>query len=159
MARRYLSPRRIKIHRNYTVEEVAASLGVHKNTVRNWLSSGLEAIDSSRPTLIHGRILAAFLQHRRQANKRRCEAGEIYCVRCRKPVTPAGNMADYLPITVTSGNLRGICPHCETLIHRRASQARLAAFHGILDIGFPQAARRIEEGACPSMNCDSTLTE
>jgi hypothetical protein len=149
MARRHPNPRRIKIHRSYTVEEVAASLGVHKNTVRNWLRSGLEAIDSSRPTLIHGRTLAVFLQHRRQANKQRCEAGEIYCVRCRTPVTPAGNMADYLPVSATSGNLRGICPHCETLIHRRASLAQLDAFRGILDIGFPQAEARNRRRSLP----------
>ena len=32
-----LNPRRVKIHRSYTVEEVAMLFRVHKNTVRAWL--------------------------------------------------------------------------------------------------------------------------
>ena len=36
-----LNPRRVKVHRNYTVEEVAKLFQVHKNTVRDWLKVGL----------------------------------------------------------------------------------------------------------------------
>ena len=32
-----LNPRRVKVHRSYTVEEVAKLFRVHKNTVRDWL--------------------------------------------------------------------------------------------------------------------------
>ena len=32
-----LNPRRVKLHRNYTVGEAAMLLDVHKNTVRSWL--------------------------------------------------------------------------------------------------------------------------
>jgi len=36
MAKR-LNPNLAKIHRNYTVEEVALLFSVHKNTVRSWV--------------------------------------------------------------------------------------------------------------------------
>src|SRR6478735_5376453 len=41
--------RRVKIHLSYSIEEAARCVGVHKNTVRRWLSSGLSAIDARRP--------------------------------------------------------------------------------------------------------------
>ena len=65
MAKRHPNHRLVKIHRNYTVEEVASLLGVHRNTVREWVKRGLATIDRKRPMLIHGRDLAAFLQARR----------------------------------------------------------------------------------------------
>src|SRR5207249_4463637 len=113
-------------------------LRVHKNTVRAWIKSGLPTIDRRRPTLVHGLDLTEFLQERRRRAKRRCQPDEIYCVRCRSPKRPAANMVDYLPITATSGNLRGICPDCELLIHRRVALAKVEAVAGGLEITFPQ---------------------
>lgn len=155
MAKRRPNPRRVKLHRSYSIEEAAAVLKVHKNTVRNWLRDGLSAIDARRPILIHGEALADFLQRRRQKMKQRCRLGEMYCLRCRAPVMPAGSMADYLPQTATGGNLRGICPHCDTLVHRRVSLKRLDEARGILEISIQLAKARIEEGSQPSVNCDS----
>ena len=74
-----LNSRRVKIHRAYTVEEVAKLLQVHKNTVRGWLWTDLQAIDDRRPTLILGRQLAAFLHARRDQSRRRCRPDEFYC--------------------------------------------------------------------------------
>jgi hypothetical protein len=127
------------------VEEVAGLLGVHKNTVREWLRGGLPALTDQRPLLILGHELLAFLTRRRQANKRPCQPGEIYCVRCRVPQKPAGGMAEYRPLTVTGGNLIGICPRCETLIYRRVSLARLEQVKGELDVPLTQAREHINE--------------
>lgn len=154
MSKRHPNPRLAKIHRNYTVEEIARLLGVHRNTVREWIKRGLPTSDDRRPTLVLGRDLVAFLQAKRAKNKRSCEPGEIYCMRCREPRAPAGEMADYMPLTATTGNLIGICPVCETLMYRRASAARLALVKGCLDITLPQAERHIDESAQPSVNSD-----
>lgn len=155
MSRRHPNPRLVKIHRSYSIEEVVATLGVHKNTVRNWLRQGLAAIDSQRPTLIHGQTLATFLRDRRLANRQTCKPEEIFCLRCRRPVIPAGNTVDYIAITEISGNLRGICPDCDCLIHRRVTLARLDLVSGQLDVVVPQAEERIRECVSPSVNCDS----
>ena len=52
MAKRHPNYRLVKIHRSYTVEEAAGSLGVHKNTVREWVKVGLPTSDGA-PTSIN----------------------------------------------------------------------------------------------------------
>lgn len=99
--------RLLKIHRSYTVEEVASVLGVHRNSVRNWMRSGLDAIDHRRPTLILGSVLASFLKARRQGRKRPCGRGELFCLRCRSPRPPVGNAVSYIPRTPTFGECVG----------------------------------------------------
>ena len=55
MLGRRVNPNLVKRNRSYTASELAARLGVHKNTVRHWQRDGLAAIDGGRPTLFHGR--------------------------------------------------------------------------------------------------------
>lgn len=154
MTKRHPNPRLVKIHRSYTVEEVAKLFGIHRNTVRNWIKHGLPTSDSKRPILILGRDLAAYLQIRRTKNKQICQPGEIYCVRCRAPKAPAGNMAEYKHVTGTLGNLIAICPDCDAIMNRRVSLSKLEQIRGQMDITMPQALRHINESEQPSVNCD-----
>lgn len=145
MAKRHPNHRLVKIHRNYTVEEVARLFRVHRETVRRWVKRGLPTIDRKRPMLIHGSDLAAFLQARRLKNKQTCQPGEMYCVRCRVPRTPAGEFAEYRASTGVLGSLIGICPSCDCLMYRRVSLAKLDQVRGRLDVTLPQALSRIGE--------------
>src|SRR5256885_3675036 len=115
MRKRHPNHRLIKIHRSYTVEEIATLFGVHRNTVRAWVKAGLPICDDKRPMLVLGPALAKFLQVRRAKGKHSCHPGEIYCVRCRAPKHPASDMADCLPVTEKLGNLVGICPDCNSI--------------------------------------------
>lgn len=154
---RRANPRRVKIHRNYTVDEAARLLGVHKNTVRAWIKSGLHTIDDRRPTLILGRHLATFLHNRRKGSRQPCRPGQMYCVGCRAPKHPAGQIADYIPVSPTSGNLRGICPRCERPIYRRVSRKNFAAATGNLEVSAPQAEEHIRDSLAPSLNSDLAM--
>ncbi len=154
MRKRRPSYRLVKIHRNYTVEEVACLLGAHKNTVRAWIKAGLPTIEGKRPILILGPDLVTYLKARRTKNKRPCQPGEIYCVRCRAPQRPAGDMAEYEPVTEKFGSLKGICPDCEGMIYRRASRAKLAQIRDKLDITFTEARRQVSETNEPIVNSD-----
>ncbi len=153
MRRRHPNHRLVKIHRSYTVEEIARLFDTHKNTVRRWVKYGLATCDGKRPMLILGPDLAAFLQARRTKNKRTCRPGEIYCVRCRAPKSPLGDYADYLPITEKTGNLSAICPDCNSIMYRCVGLAKLEQVRGKLDITFPQALERISESSQPTVNC------
>ena len=154
MGTRNPNPRLAKIHRTYTVEEVANLYGVHRNTVRAWVKQGLLTNDDKRPMLILGRQLVIFLQAKREKNKRPCRPGEIYCVRCRMPKVPAGDMAEYKPTSERLGNLIGICPDCETMMYQRFSVNKLDQIRGQLDITMPQALRHIDESTQPFVNSD-----
>ncbi|MGH9692487.1 MAG: hypothetical protein ACRD4C_15670 [Candidatus Acidiferrales bacterium] len=105
-------------------------------------------------TLILGRDLAEYLKARRKKKKRPRQPGEMYCVRCRAPKRPAGDMAEYPPITETLGNLMGICPDCDAMIFRRASKAKQAEIRGKLDITFAKAQRQVSESNFPTVNSD-----
>jgi DNA-binding XRE family transcriptional regulator len=131
---RHPNYRRVKIHFNYTLEETAKVLGVHRNTVREWIRRGLPTCDDKRPVLILGHELAAFLRRRRTKDRKTCAPGEIYCVRCRTPRTPAGCMADYQPKTATLGNLIGLCPICDAWMYRRVNRTKLDEIRGPLEI-------------------------
>jgi len=148
------NPRLVKIHRSYTVEEVAKLFGIHKNTVRAWIKQGLPLCDEKRPALILGRELVAFLQTRRTKNKRACQPGEIYCVRCRSPKKPAADMVEYRADTEKVGNLIALCPDCNSLMYRRASLTKLKQVMGQMSITFTQALPHIGESNHPTVNSD-----
>jgi hypothetical protein len=154
MRKRRPNHRLVKTHRNYRVEEIADLFGIHKHTVRAWVKDGLPTCDDKRPILILGHVLAAFLQARRARNKKTCRPGEIYCVRCRAPKFPAGDMVEYQPVTAKLGNLIAICPDCDSIMNRRVSMAKLGQVQGKMDITFPEALRRVSESNKPPVNSD-----
>ncbi len=150
---RWPSGRRVKIHRTYTVAEVADLLGAHKRTVRRWIAAGLPTTDDKRPVLIHGADLRAFLKARSPA-KKKCGPGEFFCVRCREPKRPAEDMADYVPRTSSRGSLCGICPTCCTMIYRAVSQGAIPKISAGLNIAFPRAESRLDDSSSPLPNVD-----
>jgi hypothetical protein len=151
---KYPNPNLVKIHRNYTVEEVANLFPVHKNTVRSWVKDGLATNDNKKPMLILGFHLKHYLQTKRESNKRKCQPFEIYCVRCRSPQLPAGNMVDYEPISDSMGRLIGLCPSCNGIINKFFNIAQMEQIQGNLDITFPKALKHIIESINPLVNSD-----
>lgn len=154
MTVRRLNPGLIKIHRTYSIEEAARTLGVHKNTVTNWLKNDLRAIDDRRPILIHGRVLRSFLQARRKKQKSRCRLGELYCLKCRAPKRPLDGKVIYVRLSDSGGNLQGRCSDCQSIICRRVSIARLHEFSAVLTITHRQASPRINDRLMPSLKCE-----
>ena len=63
-------------------------------------------------------------------------------------------MADYMPLTATTGNLVGLCPTCDALMYRRVSGMKLDSVCGHLDVCLPIAVQRIGETDQPSVNRD-----
>jgi hypothetical protein len=154
MSRRRANPNLIKIHRNYTARELADRLGVHKNTVRHWQRNGLAPIDGQRPHLFKGAAARTFLVARYAKRKRPCPAGTLYCFRCREPRQPVATCVEYLQMRPTSGNLRGICVDCGTLMHRRVRQE---AIHSVLPgllVQIREAPSRLSESSDRSLDCD-----
>lgn len=148
------NPNLAKIHRNYTVEDVANLFSVHKNTVRSWIKDGLPINDDKRPLLILGSDLKDYLQSKRKVKKRKCLLFEIYCVRCRLPQLPAENMVDYEPINGSMGRLIALCPSCNGIINKYFNFAKLEKIQGKLDITLQKALKHINESSKPLLNSD-----
>jgi len=126
-AGRRLDHRHVRIHRSYTVAEAAERLGVHRNTVRNYLKRGLPSMKTSAGVLILGAALRAFLANRKAAAKSPCPPGFMYCLRCRAPRRPPTGLVELIWVEGGAPNLRGLCPECETLMHRRVGRGGLEA--------------------------------
>ncbi|GMM61831.1 helix-turn-helix domain-containing protein [Novosphingobium pituita] len=139
MPARRVNPHRVKLHRTYSVQELADCLGVHKNTVRHWQGAGLAAIDGNRPTLFDGKATRAFLLARQTSRKRPCPPGTIYCFGCREPRAPALGMVEFMPGKGATGNLAALCEACGTVMHRRANMAMIAAIMPRLAVQIRQA--------------------
>ncbi|MDH7639489.1 helix-turn-helix domain-containing protein [Sphingomonas oryzagri] len=154
MAAKRINPRRIKLHHSYSVEDVARTLGVHKNSVRAWLTKGLAPIDRRRPMLFDGKVLRAFLERQRGHRKRTCLPGTMYCFRCREPRRPALAMVDYVPINAASGNLKALCDTCGTIMHRRARLSGVAAVMPGIAVHMAEASPRLRGCGSASLNCD-----
>jgi hypothetical protein len=136
---RRVNPYRVKVHRSYTAGELAACLGVHKNTIRAWDRDGLEPNERRRPLLYQGSVVRAFLIERNARRKRRCPPGTLYCFRCREPRRPALGMVDFVELKPGSGNLRAFCEVCDTLMHRSAAKANLPAVMPGIDVQIRRA--------------------
>lgn len=122
--------RRVPIHRikqrqAYSIVEVADLLGVHKNTVRQWLRDGLCPMDNIRPILIHGAVLKQFLLDKRSSKKSSCLPHEFYCLKCRVPRAPWEGVIDVTIRTLRLFRTHAICEVCGTEIHKTAGQEKL----------------------------------
>ena len=122
-----INPRRAKLHRSYSVTELADVLDVHKHTVRGWIKKGLPVIDGAKPTLILGSEFQDMVGKQRKATKRPCQPGQMYCFKCREPKAPALGMVEYAATNAATGNLKAICETCGTMMHQRARLANIAA--------------------------------
>lgn len=94
MARR-ASARKVKIHSQYTYDQVADLLGVSVQTVRLWRRSGLRVLDSQKPHLILGFDLKDFLNKRAKKPERRLARDQFLCMTSNEAKRASGAIADY----------------------------------------------------------------
>jgi hypothetical protein len=61
-------------------------------------------------------------------------------------------MAEFVTLTATSGNLRGLCPVCGTMMHRRMGMAQLEHIQAKLEVTIVQSIRPLKDSAALSQN-------
>lgn len=128
------NPNLAKLHRNYSITEVASLYQVHKNTVRNWIKAGLPTCDAIRPILILGKDLRFFLQERRAKQRKKCRIDEIFCLRCKEPRRLVDGLVEYQQLTSSRGCLSSLCPVCTCLVNKYVSIDKLNAIRQQLNV-------------------------
>jgi excisionase family DNA binding protein len=153
--RRRPNYRAIRIHLPYTVDELARVIGVCKATVRRWIKQGLPATTDSKPSLITGEDVVAFLKGRSKP-KRCCRLDEFYCLSCREPRRAAYGEAEIASHTNHTLNVRALCELCTSMTHKRISLKRLASFTALVWLSGKQAERRLMDigQACPDVHLE-----
>lgn len=150
MARLSLNPKKAKIHRSYSVAEVALLYGVSRGAVRAWCKAGLHAAKIGGEFLIYGDDLRAFLEQRRASQRATCPPGTLFCVGCRAARRPHPEAARLTPFNEKSGNVQASCPQCGAAMNRRVSLPRLAE-SGFEGLGVRPAALHLDHSPNPSV--------
>lgn len=127
--------RRIKAHRSYTAAELAEVCRVTIFTVYRWVGQGLAPIRGIRPYLFVATTIVEFLK-RKNKPRQPCAPGEVFCVGCKLPVRPVGDVADVLHRSPTSADVVGRCPRCGRLNHQRVRYVVLAMKFGGLELRY-----------------------
>ena len=138
MPRRF-STRGLRKHRPYHVADAARTIGACRATVLRWIRSGeLPAVVDSRPFLICGDDLIAFLKARRRSH-RKSALDEAFCVKCRAFKHPDFGTAR---ITIGKGGrpqLRGFCESCGTAMMKPIARGNAIELAAILAGSHKQA--------------------
>lgn len=142
MAKRY-NPNKCKINRNYSVNETTVLYEVHKSTVNTWFKKGLKRIDNQRPYIILGSDLKQFIKDLRTINKRPCELGEIYCMKCRKPRVPVKKSTIFEAESTRYGRIKGTCNVCHSAMNRYFRLADLDMLQRYFTESLPLQQKRL----------------
>lgn len=104
---------------DYSVADLADTLGVNDRIVRDWVQSDLpHTRDATGHLLIFGPSFASWVEENRaQRNTRKFQlsSGQGMCLRCKSVVV----IADPMKIQTGAGRmLRGYCPNCQAQVCR-----------------------------------------
>lgn len=146
------NPHLVKIHRNYTVEEIADLFGISPTTVRGWVKKGLPICEGTFPWLILGGELKAFVKQLRVRKTRPCADDEMYCLRCRWPRAWVDGLLEVEWVSEDLVNLKGICSGCDGLMNRKANIGKARANPALRGVSWPLVKKPIDDTPYTSLN-------
>ena len=117
---------RVRSHRPYTVESLAALYGVNVATVRRWIRShGLDiaVVATDRPMILSGRLTRDWMRKREDGRKQPCGRGEVYCVACKAPRRLKDETAHIVLHKPPKMTVEGDCDACGLTLRRFANMA------------------------------------
>ena len=123
-------PNLAKIHRSYTVSEIADLLGCGTHAVLQWIRTGELKPLGGRPYIVHGIALRACLIEKLSRRRHPLQPGEFYCPRCRmgRKSKPECHDVICLEKKLTDdkwlGQARGRCEVCDAQLHQYCAVAK-----------------------------------
>lgn len=149
MSRSY-SGIRPKLDRVYSAEQVLVLYGVCRNTLGNWVNSGLRPSAGSLPRIFCGAEIARF-----HADRRGIEAplrcGQFKCLGCKARVFPELATVRFLSVSSAVGLALAKCPDCGAGISKIPNETDRDAFETCLESNTSLAL--IDEGKAQTPSC------
>lgn len=138
MSRSY---RNVRPHetRVYSVAEVQALFNVHRNTVSNWVGSGLRPSDETLPQLFRGAELKRFHTERKARHRRNLRLGEFMCLACDSAVFPDISTLSLQRRDGQATFARATCCDCGASLHKLLSATECDRIHECVDTNTPLA--------------------
>ena len=160
MSRRYKI--RAKSHRVYEVSEVMELHDICRNTVSNWVGTGLTPSHGTGPQLFRGCELNRFHIARRAQGRKNLRVGQFLCMSCKVAVFPHMPSLNLRQTKKTSWMALGACSECGAAVmklldatkHDRLQEA-IRTNANLTDIDESQA----EELVCVVTNTPLRLPE
>ena len=116
----------ISVRKSYEVREIARLLDRSTYTLRAWINEGLPVLPGSKPRLIDGAELKAWLDAKWAKRKKPCAIGELHCCKCRNPRAPGPKTVRTEPLTAKTTLIRGKCHVCGTAMQQIRKTEALA---------------------------------
>lgn len=129
---------RLKSHRVYTVDDLMRSYGVSRNTITNWIKSGLNPSDAETPRVFRGAVISDFHTERRERMRLRLRDGEFKCVSCKMAVYPERDTIHEGLSNKIRKHLTGQCPDCQKVVSKLVS---VAEFELVMQRAIPNTSR------------------
>jgi len=114
--------RKVRVTKNYSVQEMAKLFDKSESTILDWIREGLPTIDDKKPVLVFGWQLKGWHEAKWAARKIKCEPLEFYCSRCRGPrrLAPGSLRFDEVPGGAPRAN--GRCIDCSKHLFKSVTQ-------------------------------------
>lgn len=120
---------RVRSHRPYTVESLAALYGINVATVRRWIRrDGLDIaiVARERPLILSGKLTREWMRKREDDRKQPCGPSEVYCVACKQPRCLRDGTAHVILHKHPKMTVEGECNSCGLTLRRFANVAERA---------------------------------
>jgi len=127
-ARSKVNLSKIRVTSTYELKDIARLFGCRIETVRRWKRKGLPVMADTKPVLVHGTELKAWLKIRQKARRKPCGPDEMYCLgsECRKPRRPARGSVRIKKSNQTVGIIEAQCEVCGKNIRKGYAMANIA---------------------------------
>ena len=120
MSKRLYTHNKLRYWYAYDIDEICLHFkdkGLHAQTVRKWIKSGLDTIDSKKPCLIYGYYLIDYLKNQNSKNKCQTEFNQFYCFKCQD-ARPIYQKRVALTQETPFLKAKAICRECKTAMHK-----------------------------------------
>jgi len=91
-------------------------------------------MNAKRPALILGEDAKDFLTAVRNKAKRPLAQNELYCLSCKEPRHPLGNLVDLYRQEGRTARISALCDVCENLCNRVVSDEQIAQLFEFFDV-------------------------